>query len=150
MLSNPSFILAIISWLLNETEKQVLGPPFLRFRNKSVSENAYDEALETISEVSQSESSDHGDESTNCLVIANELGYTPLLLAIYSHAGWEVIGSFLRNQTPLSLDSENNSALHLLVSEHYKDPAAALKVLSERPETAIIRNDKGMLPIEVS
>lgn len=111
----------------------------------------YDEALETSTDVSQSDSSVHGDESTNCLLAANELGHTPLLLAIYSHAGWEVIESLILNQADVfSLDSENNNALHLLVSEQYKDPGAALKVLSIRPATATVRNNNGMLPIEVS
>ena len=110
----------------------------------------YDDTIDTNSEVSLSGSSVHGDESSNCLVIANELGHTPLLLAIYSHAGWEVIDALVRNQTGIyTLDSEDNNALHLLVSEQYKDPTAALKVLSQSPEAATIRNNKGMLPIEV-
>ena len=111
----------------------------------------YDEALETSTDVSQSDSSIYGDESTNCLLSANELGYTPLLLAIYSHAGWEVVESLILNQADVfSLDSENNNALHLLVSEQYKDSVAALGVLSARPATATVRNSNGMLPIEVS
>ena len=135
---------------MDETEKQVLGPSLLRFRNNREVENIYDD-LDTNTEVSQSGSSVHGDESTNCLVVVNESRHTPLLTAIYSHAGWEVIETLVRHQTDIfSLYSENNNALHLLVSEQYNDPAAALKVLSLRPESATIRNDKGMLPIEVS
>ena len=144
-------IKAIISWLLDETEKQVLGPSPLRFRHKKTLENVYDDALDSHTEVSQSGSSVHGDESTNCLVVTNELGQKPLQLAIYSHAGWEVIETLVRHRSDIfSLDSENNTALHLLVSEQYKDPAAALKVLSQRPEAATVLNNKGMLPIEVS
>jgi hypothetical protein len=91
------------------------------------------------------------NESTNCLLVRNNLGYTPLLLAIYSHAGWEVVLTLLAGQVePVPLDSENNNALHLLVSEHYKDPSAALVVLRAMPLAATRRNDSGMLPIEVS
>jgi ankyrin repeat protein len=111
----------------------------------------YDEALETSTLASQSDSSVQGDESTNCLLVPNDMGYTPLVLAIYAHAGWEVIESLLCDQCDInSLDSENNNALHLLVSEQYKDPAAALAVLRAKPAAATVRNDKGMLPIEVS
>jgi hypothetical protein len=142
--------LAIICWLLDETEKQVLGPSLLRFRSKNIVENMYDD-LGTNTEVSHSGSSVHGDESPNCLFVTNDFGHVPLFLAIHSHAGWEVIEALVRRQSGIhSLDSENNTALHLLVSEQYKDPAAALKVLSQRPEAATIRNDTGMLPIEVS
>jgi hypothetical protein len=144
-------LLAIISLLITEAEKQLLSPSFSRFRNENAVQQAYDEELETSTEISQSDTSIHGDESNNCLSVRNDAGHTPLLLAIYEHAGWEVIESLIHDKAgAASLDTENNNALHLLVSEHYKDPAAALKVLAQRPETATLRNDKGMLPIEVS
>jgi hypothetical protein len=134
---------------LDEAEKQVLGPSLLRFRSKNAAENMYDD-LDVNTELSQCGSSVHGDESTNCLCVENELGQTPLLLAIQSQAGWEVIEALVQHQSDIfHLDSEHNNVLHLLVSEQYKDPAAALKVLSQRPEAARMRNDKGMLPIEV-
>jgi ankyrin repeat protein len=111
----------------------------------------YDETLETSTVASQSDSSFQGDESTNCLLIPNDMGYTPLIVAIHAHAGWEVIGSLLRYECDTNaLDDDNNNALHLLVSEDYKDPEAALAVLKARPTAATVRNDKGMLPIEVS
>jgi hypothetical protein len=48
-----------------------------------------------------------------------------------------------------SLDADANNSLHLLVSEQYKDPAAALAILKLVPEVATMRNGSGMLPIEV-
>jgi hypothetical protein len=129
----------------------VFGASCLRFRNKTSLHEFHDETFETKTTTSQSDLSIQGDESTNCLLVRNDMGHTPLLLAIYSHAGWEVIESLLCGQVePCALDSEKNNALHLLVSEHYKDPAAALAVLRFMPEAASVRNEKGMLPIEVS
>jgi hypothetical protein len=84
----------------------------------------------------------------------HKMGHTPLLLALYSHAGWEVNEALTscRLGGLQALDSDNNKALHLLVSNHYKDAAAALAVLRAAPAaaTATALNENGMLLIEVS
>jgi hypothetical protein len=149
--SQSCLILDIMSVLLNEADKLASGPSCLRFRNKVSFHQLDDETFETSTAISQSDSSVMGNESTSCLLVRNDMGYSPLLISIYSHAGWEVIEALLANQVePFPLDAGNNNALHLLVSEHYKDPAAALVVLHAIPVAAARRNDKGMLPIEVS
>ena len=136
---------------MNEADNLVSGPSCLRFRNKVSFQQLDDETFETDTAASQSDSSVMGNESTNCLLVHNSMGHTPLLLAIYSRAGWEVIEALLGGLSePMSLDFDDNNALHLLVSEYYMDPAAALVVLRAVPTAAVGRNSKGMLPIEVS
>jgi ankyrin repeat protein len=146
----PDLVVDVITFLLDVADQLVSAPSRLRFRKDASMRQIDQETLETSTAVSQSDSSIQCDESTNCLLVRNDLGHTPLLLAIYSRSGWEVIESLVcQDGESYGLDSENNSALHLLVSEHYKDPSAALAVLRAIPEAASIRNDMGMLPIEV-
>ena len=99
---------------------------------------------------SPTDSSNQSDDTTNCLLVRNELNDTPLAAAVYSGAGWEVIEALACKDAALEpLDTEGNNALHLLVSEQYKDPEAAMTILKLIPEIATMRNGSGMLPIEV-
>ena len=49
----------------------------------------------------------------------------------------------------LATDCQDNNALHVAVSERFKDPASALSILKAAPETASRRNEDRVLPIEV-
>lgn len=143
---------SIIYFLLDEAERQVSGPSCLRFRNKCSMKDIETESFDTETTATPSDTSNHLDDDTNCLLVHNEMGHVPLLLSIYAHAGWEVIEA-LASCGPgglQALDSDNNNALHLLVSDHCKDASAALAVLRVVPEAATARNENGMLPIEVS
>ena len=142
---------SIVYLLVDEAKKQISGPEELRFRSKRTAEG-----IENASSVSTeatdcpNDSSNQSDDTTNCLLVRNELSDTPLAAAVYSGAGWEVIEALTCKDAALqSLDAEANTALHLLVSEQYKDPSAALAMLKLVPEAATMRNGSGMLPIEV-
>lgn len=140
----------IVDFLLDETDRQVTGPASLRFCQKSVVDEIHAETFETDTTATPSDVSIQYDDASNCLLVRNEMGQTPLALAISSHAGWEVIEALTCGRGGLqALDAENNNALHLLVSDRFKDPAAALALLRAVPEAATVRNENGMLPIEV-
>jgi hypothetical protein len=106
--------------------------------------------MTTETTASHADSSIDFNDTTNCLVVRNEAGETPLLAAIHAHAGWEVIEALASESSILALDSRKNNALHLLVSKDFMDPSAALCVLKVAPEVSTLRNEDGMLPIEVS
>jgi ankyrin repeat protein len=144
---------AILYFLLDETQRQMTGETALRFNgNRRRVEEIDDGDLEMDSTATRADSSTRQDDDfASCLVVRNERALTPLALAISSRAGWEVIEALCCSKTCLeAFDSEENSALHLLLSDPYKDPIAALTLLKLVPEAASLRNADGMLPIEVS
>lgn len=141
----------IVYFLIDESERQMSGPGGVRFRNKISLEAMDDKTIDTGTAVMSLDSCSRIDDVVNLMEIQNEVGNTPLSLAIQSRAGWEVIDALTckSNDTQL-LDSDGNNALHLLVCDRYKDPSAALAILRRIPELAKNRNENGMLPIEVS
>ena len=92
------------------------------------------------------------DEDIHCSVVKNEFGETPLLCAIRSHKGWQMIEALVSGpggkEAAIIEDANKNNALHLLVDD-FQDAAAAMSVLKTAPATATMRNSEGMLPIEV-
>ena len=142
---------SIVYFLIDEAERQIMGPSELRFRIKRTTEEIENEpSTGTEATDPPTDSSNQADDTTNCLLVRNELHDTPLAAAVYSGAGWEVVEALTcRDAATQTLDAEGNNALHLLVSERYQDPAAALVVLKLVPQAATMRNESGMLPIEV-
>jgi hypothetical protein len=86
-------------------------------------------------------------------MVLNNQGENPLLSAIRSRKGWEIIEAMLNgpdgHKAALYQDPDKNNALHLLVGE-CQDATAAISVLKIVPETATVRNARGMLPIEMA
>jgi hypothetical protein len=141
----------IICFLLDETDVQVHGPTTLRFRTQSNFQKLEgNDSMTTETTASHEDSSIDLDDKTNCLMVRNEAGETPLLAAIHAHAGWEAVEALANLSSIQALDSRKNNALHLLVSKEFMDPSAALCVLKVAPEASTLRNEDGMFPIEVS
>jgi ankyrin repeat protein len=142
----------IIFFLLDEAERQCQISA-IRFRNKITLEDADDLSVKTEGTASPTDSSNQLDEVVHCNVVMNERGETPLTAAIYARAGWEVIEAIAcapgGAQAAFSVDSEMNTALHLLASSLYQDPDAFLSILKIAPGAASVLNADGMLPIEV-
>ena len=142
--------LEIIQFLLDESKRQVENGLRFRTQTKFHEEGDDETSIRTATTASHSSSNDE-DDTMNCLTVRNDAGDTPLSLAIQSRAGWEVIDALTCQPAGIQgLDLEENTALHLLLYERYQDPTAALSVLRRVPEAATIRNESGMLPIEVS
>jgi hypothetical protein len=79
------------------------------------------------------------------------MGDTLMSLAIDHTDGWHVIDALATHSGGLQgLDEHENTALHLVTSADYADPAATLAILRKVTEAATIRNDHGVLPIEVN
>lgn len=132
----------VVELLIRETNLQVDNG--LRFSKPQMSIEDEDQTVVTLT------TEDEDEEDDNCRLVRNEQGYTPLALAIYGNAGWDVVEKLTCESGGLQgLDENENTALHLLVSSH-ADPAAALAVLRIVPEAAAVRNENGMLPVEVS
>jgi hypothetical protein len=82
------------------------------------------------------------------------MGHTPLVTAVRSKAGWEIIEAIAcgpgGKKASLLPDANMSNVLHLLVSGEFADPASILSVLKIAPQAAAVQNSEGMLPIEVS
>jgi ankyrin repeat protein len=142
----------VIHLLLDEAARQLEDPYGARFRNKINMENFDDATVET--EPTDAPTVSDFDEITHCTAVCNDAGQTALMAAIHARAGWEMIEALMQGTggpaSALVTDVNLNNSLHLLLSEEYQDPAAALSILKNAPETAQYRNEYGMLPIEVS
>jgi ankyrin repeat protein len=137
-------VLEMIDYLLVEADRQV-EENGLRFRQKVPKTLEDDETIDTNA------TKDFEDETSNCLIVRNDMGDTPLSLAIYHTAGWHVIDALTTHSGGLQgLDEHENTALHLVTSADFADPAAALAILRKVPEAVTIHNDHGVLPIEVN
>jgi hypothetical protein len=145
----------IIYFLLDEADRQFQDPFGARFRNKVKIEDILSEGMSSMSPTSDfdaDESTMDADE-THCNMVRNEYGESPLLLAISSRKGWQIIEALVSGpggrQAALYQGTGKNNALHALVGK-FQDPAAALSVLKNVPETSTLQNSEGMLPIEVA
>jgi len=143
----------IVNLLLDEADRQVKDPSGARFQNKVALKDS-DVSVGKSSDVSVAASSTDSDDVVHCNLVLNTRGDTPVMTAIHSRAGWKVINALILGQggtkAVLCQDIEGNNALHLLVSEEYKDQAAVMCVLKAAPEAATVRNEDGMLPIEIA
>ena len=146
----------VVYLLLDEADRQVQDPFGARFSNETKAEELRDETGSTItlSTEHETDSSVNADgRIVHCSMVRNSMGETPLITAIKTRNGWEIIEAIASGPGgkggALSQDADQNNALHLLVGSEYQDPVAALSIVKAAPETASMRNAKGMLPIEV-
>jgi ankyrin repeat protein len=143
----------VVYLLLDEANRQMKNPSGVRFRNKVKIEDIEDTSIATETTVSPTDSANGFNDITHCNMVRNDFGETPLLVAIHARAGWELIEAIACGEdgrrAALWQESGMQNALHLLVSDRFKDPAAALSILKVAPAAAAVRNEEGMLPIEV-
>ena len=150
---NGGVAVDIIYLLLDEADRQLQDPFGARFYNKVKLEQLVSDDMSNVS-MSTDQETDSAivDSKVHCNMVKNEFGETPLLSAIRNHKGWEIIEAIAGGPggraAALYPDAANNNALHLLVSD-FQDPAAAMSIMKIAPETAIMRNSEGVLPIEV-
>jgi len=146
----------VIYLLLDEADNQAKSENGLRFiertRIKTDDDSADDETIATEATTDPSSALIEEDR-IHCNMIRNEMGRTPLIKAIEAGSGWEVIEAIARGSggvdAALWPNAEKSNALHLLLSEEYGDPQAALSILKVSPEAAAARNSDGILPIEM-
>jgi hypothetical protein len=143
----------VLYLLLDEARRQIQNPSGVRFRNKTTVEDMENASIQTETTVSPTDSANDFDDVVHCNMVRNDFGETPLLAAIHARVGWEMVEALARGvggaRAALWQDSEKNNALHLLVGDRFKDPAAALSILKFAREAATVCNEEGMLPIEV-
>lgn len=143
----------VLYLLLDEARRQIQNPYGVRFRNKTTVEDMENASIQTETTVSPTDSANEFDDAVHCNMVFNDFGETPLLAAIHARVGWEMVEALARGlggaKAALWQDSEKNNALHLLVGDRFKDPAAALSILKVAREAATVCNEEGMLPIEV-
>lgn len=126
----------VVYLLMDEAERQLQDPYGARFRNKIKLE----ELLDDDEDKSQGNMSTHNlnaidssmmddDEDLQCTMVLNDFDETPLLAAIRSNKGWEMIEALVSGpggrKAALKEDSDKNNALHLLVGE-FQDATAAM------------------------
>ena len=142
----------VIHLLLDEATRQLSDPEGARFRNRVTIEDLEANSVGTEPTETPTDSSNDFEEVTLCTMVYNDLDETPILSAIHARSGWEVVDALSQGPagkaSALATDRNKNNALHLLVGE-FQDPAAALSILKNVPETAHHRNEDGILPIEV-
>ena len=120
----------VVYLLMDEAERQLQDPFGARFRNKVKSENIIDEDMSTAT-MSTERDTDSSvlDTAIHCSMVLNDFNETPLLAAIRSRKGWEMIEAILSGPggrtAALNQDSDKNNALHLLVGE-FQDATAAM------------------------
>lgn len=144
----------IVYSLLDEAERQLSDPFGARFRNKLKLEEVIQEDMSTVTMSTDKETdSSIVDGELQCCMVLNNQEETPLLSAIRSRKGWEIIEALLSgpdgHKAALYQDADKNNALHLLVGE-CQNATAAMSVLKFVPEVATVRNARGMLPIEMA
>eukprot|EP00535_Pseudo-nitzschia_heimii_P011714 CAMPEP_0197194038 /NCGR_PEP_ID=MMETSP1423-20130617/28542_1 /TAXON_ID=476441 /ORGANISM="Pseudo-nitzschia heimii, Strain UNC1101" /LENGTH=1808 /DNA_ID=CAMNT_0042647399 /DNA_START=40 /DNA_END=5466 /DNA_ORIENTATION=+ len=146
----------IVYLLLDEAERQIEDPFGARFRNKIKMEHLLDEDDESKVDIEESMMMmgiDEVDSELRCTMVLNDFNETPLMVAIRSSKGWEMIEALVSGpggrSAALRKDSDQNNALHLLVGE-FQDATAAMSILKIVPEAASDRNSEGILPIEMA
>jgi ankyrin repeat protein len=148
----------VVYLLLDEADRQLQDPYGARFYNRVKMEDLENDTVSTVStehETDDSSSAIGAGGVVHCNMVRNEKGETPLLTAIRTKNGWEMIEAVAcgmgGKKAALTPDMAGNNALHVLVSEeYYFDAAATLSILKVAPEAASMRNGRGVLPIEVS
>mmetsp|Transcript_3197 Transcript_3197/g.6699 ORF Transcript_3197/g.6699 Transcript_3197/m.6699 type:complete len:1762 (+) Transcript_3197:192-5477(+) len=144
----------VIYMLFDEAERQLKDPMGARFRNKIKIEDLENMSMGTDTTETPTDSSNAFNDALQCTLVRNDVGETPLLCAIHTCAGWEVVDALVQGpggkKAALTTDEDGNNALHLLLHETYQDPTSALSILKVAPESASVRNNDGMLPIEMA
>ncbi|KAL3921507.1 MAG: hypothetical protein SGILL_002712 [Bacillariaceae sp.] len=144
----------VVYLLMDEAERQLNDPYGARFHNKVKLEEIVQEDMSaaTMSTDKETESS-IVDTELHCSMVLNNYDETPLLSAVKSRKGWEIVEAILTGpggqSAALHQDADKNNALHLLVGD-FQDPTAAMSILKLAPEAATARNAEGMLPIELA
>mmetsp|Transcript_4487 Transcript_4487/g.8273 ORF Transcript_4487/g.8273 Transcript_4487/m.8273 type:complete len:787 (+) Transcript_4487:408-2768(+) len=144
----------VVYLLMDEADKQLQDPCGARFRNKvKLEEIVNDDISSATTSTDMQTDSSIADNDIPCSMVLNDYNETPLLSAIRSRKGWEIIEALLTGpggrKAAFFQDGDKNNALHLLVGE-FQDAAAAMSILKVAPETTMVRNAKGMLPIEIA
>ncbi len=97
---------------------------------------------------------DADDENCYLSMMKNKRGETPLIRAIKSRAGRQVVDVLLSaDGGSLAALDENSSgacALHLILRHEYYDAAVAISILKAAPSTAAIRDINRILPIQLA
>eukprot|EP00985_Skeletonema_marinoi_P018614 scaffold10417_cov137-Skeletonema_marinoi.AAC.38 len=97
---------------------------------------------------------DAGDEDCFLSMMKNNRGETPLVRAIESRAGRQVVDILLGadggSLAALDENSSGASALHLILRDEFYDAAVAISILKSAPSAAAIRDVNRILPIELS
>jgi hypothetical protein len=143
----------ILYMLLDEAERQATSQEGLRLVGK-VHSSGDDESFDDTTTYSESLTGECDDDTIQCTMVKNKLGRNALSVAVEAGSGWQVIEAIARGpggvNAALMQDSNQCNVLHLLLSEDYGDPQAALSILRIAPATVKVRNSDRMLPIEVA
>ena len=145
----------IIYLLLDEADRQATSDSGLRFTEK-VRSKTDDDSIDddTIATEGPNDSSNMDDDDIHCSMVRNEMGRNALTKAVEAGSGWQVIEAIARGpggvRAALMQDAKRCNALHLLLSEEFGDPQAALSILKLAPATATARNADRMLPVEIA
>ena len=99
---------------------------------------------------------DAGDDSSNGFLpmVKNKRGETPLVRAIKSKAGRQVIDVLLAadggSLATLDENAVGATALHLILRNEFYDAGTAISILKAAPSAAAIRDVKRTLPIQLA
>ena len=142
----------VIYVLLDVADRLARSEQGLRFSDK-VKVKHHDDDTASVATLETATPSSFEDDHSNCSLVKNDMGRTPLIKAIEAGSGWEVIEALSAapggHIASIIRDVNQNNALHLLLTEEFGDPTAALSILKVAPDAATARNAEGMLPIEV-
>ena len=146
----------VVYMLLDEATKQAAGDTGIRFSELHQVKSADDDtgSVATGVTATTTDSSNTEHDLIHCNMVRNHMGQTALTMAIQATSGWEVIEAIARGpggaRAAMLPDANNCNSLHLLVSEEFGDPIAALSILKVAPKASSIHNAAGMLPIEIA
>ena len=146
----------VINLLLDEADKQLKDPFGIRFRNK-VKVEEMDDASLTSATVATTDFPDEADDADDELppsLVVNDVGDTPLTVAIRRSAGSEIIEALAigpgGRRAVLKQDMNQNNALHMLLAKEQVSAHAIKSILKVAPEAVFEHNMERLLPIEVS
>jgi ankyrin repeat protein len=124
----------VVYLLMDEAERQLEDPYGARFRNKMKLEQMLEDEDEKSQDTMSRNAADDSsmmDTELHCTMVLNDFGETPLLAAIRSGKGWEMIEALVTGpggrKAALEQDSDKNNALHLLVGEFQNATAAMVR-----------------------
>jgi hypothetical protein len=146
----------VIFMLSDEANKQADSGTGVRFNELNNAKSVDDDigSVATDATATPTDSLNMEKDFMYSNLVRNENGQTPLTTAICSLAGWEVIEALARgpggSQAALLPDRNMCNSLHLLVGDEFGDPIAALSILRIAPRAASVRNEEGILPIEIA
>jgi len=86
-------------------------------------------------------------------LVKNNKGESPLIKAIKSFAGRQVVEALLTNggqSAAFDTNSASQNALHLALDTEFYDASVVLSLLKSSPSTATVVDGKGMIPIQIA